>query len=234
MAFSLTSDDHIYGSHRKPRRKIPRPKGFAAIRQWSDAQLMEPHEDLPRRRAAGPGRKGIPGHGEGPAVRFFVLWSVLRAFCPRNRFQPRPGRLHARLLHPVWNLPQQRHRGRPPAPSLPARRSSSVSTANRAWWCGNIGDASFGCGPVWEGITFSAMDQYRKLWECFARRRPPIIFNCMNNFYGMGGQPFGETMGVQFIARIGAGVTPSRCTPSASTATTAAGHRRLPAQAADP
>ena len=25
----------------------------------------------------------------------------------------------------------------------------------------NIGDASFGCGPVWEGITFSAMDQYR-------------------------------------------------------------------------
>jgi len=29
----------------------------------------------------------------------------------------------------------------------------------------NIGDASFGCGPVWEGITFSAMDQYRTLWD---------------------------------------------------------------------
>ena len=29
----------------------------------------------------------------------------------------------------------------------------------------------------------------------------PIIFNCMNNFYGMGGQPFGETMGLQSIAR---------------------------------
>ena len=27
----------------------------------------------------------------------------------------------------------------------------------------------------------------------------------MNNFYGMGGQPFGETMGMQFTARIGAG-----------------------------
>ena len=25
----------------------------------------------------------------------------------------------------------------------------------------NIGDASLGCGPVWEGINFSAMDQYR-------------------------------------------------------------------------
>ena len=35
----------------------------------------------------------------------------------------------------------------------------------------NIGDASFGCGPVWEGITFSAMDQYRKLWDAVAGRR---------------------------------------------------------------
>ena len=32
----------------------------------------------------------------------------------------------------------------------------------------------------------------------------------MNNFYGMGGQPFGETMGMQFIARIGAGVNPEQ------------------------
>ena len=36
----------------------------------------------------------------------------------------------------------------------------------------NIGDASFGCGPVWEGITFSAMDQYRTLWDEVAGRRP--------------------------------------------------------------
>ncbi len=29
----------------------------------------------------------------------------------------------------------------------------------------NIGDASMGCGPVWEGITFATMDQYRTLWD---------------------------------------------------------------------
>jgi len=63
---------------------------------------------------------------------------------------------------------------------------------------------------VWEGITFSAMDQYRKLWDKALGGGLPIIFNCMNNFYGMGGQPFGETMGVQFIARIGAGVNPEQ------------------------
>ena len=74
----------------------------------------------------------------------------------------------------------------------------------------NIGDASFGCGPVWEGITFSAMDQYRKLWDPALGGSLPIIFNCMNNFYGMGGQPYGETMGCEYIARIGAGVNPDQ------------------------
>jgi len=74
----------------------------------------------------------------------------------------------------------------------------------------NIGDASFGCGPVWEGITFSAMDQYRHLWDKALGGGLPIIFNCMNNFYGMGGQPVGETMGMQVIARIGAGVNPDQ------------------------
>jgi 2-oxoisovalerate dehydrogenase E1 component len=54
------------------------------------------------------------------------------------------------------------------------------------------------------------MDQYRKLWDASLGGGLPIVFNCMNNFYGMGGQPFGETMGVQFIARIGAGVNPDQ------------------------
>jgi 2-oxoisovalerate dehydrogenase E1 component len=72
----------------------------------------------------------------------------------------------------------------------------------------NIGDASFGCGPVWEGITFASMDQYRKLWDQALGGGLPIIFNCMDNFYGMGGQPNGETMSLQLIARIGAGRQP--------------------------
>ena len=39
------------------------------------------------------------------------------------------------------------------------------------------------------------MDQYRKLWDPSLGGGLPIVFNCMNNFYGMGGQPDGETMG---------------------------------------
>ena len=74
----------------------------------------------------------------------------------------------------------------------------------------NIGDASFSCGPVWEGITFASMDQYRNLWDQDLGGGLPIIFNCMDNFYGMGGQPYGETMACQFIARVGAGVNPEQ------------------------
>src|SRR5690606_10026882 len=36
------------------------------------------------------------------------------------------------------------------------------------------------------------------------------IFNFVNNFYGMGGQPVGETMGFRILARLGAGVNPEQ------------------------
>jgi 2-oxoisovalerate dehydrogenase E1 component len=72
----------------------------------------------------------------------------------------------------------------------------------------NIGDAAAGCGPVWEAMVFSAMDQYRTLWDPALGGSPPILFNFMNNFYGMGGQTFGETMGFGVLARMGAGVNP--------------------------
>ncbi|MBA7554066.1 hypothetical protein ES705_46678 [subsurface metagenome] len=72
----------------------------------------------------------------------------------------------------------------------------------------NIGDASMGCGPVWEGISFATMDQFRILWDEEFKGGPPILFNFMNNQYGMGGQTRGETMGYGILARVGAGVNP--------------------------
>jgi 2-oxoisovalerate dehydrogenase E1 component len=72
----------------------------------------------------------------------------------------------------------------------------------------NIGDASMGCGPVWEAMMMAAMDQYHTLWPKEAGGAPPILFNFFNNFYGMGGQTAGETMGYGIMARVGAGVNP--------------------------
>lgn len=70
----------------------------------------------------------------------------------------------------------------------------------------NIGDSSIASGPVWEAMNFAAMDQYRTLWDAELGGAPPILFNFVNNFYGMGGQPQGETLGHGMLARVGFGV----------------------------
>jgi 2-oxoisovalerate dehydrogenase E1 component len=67
---------------------------------------------------------------------------------------------------------------------------------------GNIGDASSACGPVWEGLCLATMDQYKKLWQEPYRGGLPLIM-IVNNFYGMGSQTCGETMGYEF-GRLGA------------------------------
>ena len=72
----------------------------------------------------------------------------------------------------------------------------------------NIGDASMGCGPVWEALNFATMGQFHTLWDDAHKGGLPIIFNFMNNFYGMGGQTAGETMGFDVLARVGAGREP--------------------------
>ena len=70
----------------------------------------------------------------------------------------------------------------------------------------NIGDSSVASGPVWEAMNFAAMDQYHTLWDADLGGAPPILFNFMNNFYGMGGQPQGETLGFGMLARVGLGI----------------------------
>jgi len=74
----------------------------------------------------------------------------------------------------------------------------------------NIGDGSMACGPVWEGLMLAAMDQYRLLWDDEMKGGLPLMINVMNNQYAMGGQTRGETMGYDFVARIGAGVNPDQ------------------------
>ena len=55
---------------------------------------------------------------------------------------------------------------------------------------------------------YATMDQFKELWDENHRGGLPLIMNFVNNFYGMGGQPVGETMGFKVLARMGAGLTP--------------------------
>ena len=68
------------------------------------------------------------------------------------------------------------------------------------------GDGSTGCGPVFEAMNFAAMAQYHTLWTDARKGGLPVLFFFSNNFYAMGGQTIGETMGWDRLSRIGAGV----------------------------
>jgi 2-oxoisovalerate dehydrogenase E1 component len=207
MAFSLTSDDHIYGSHRSHGEILA--KGFSAMRRWSDAQLLELMKTYRDGAILGPVEKGYRGTVKGLALRFFIYGAYSEIFARETGFnRGLGGSMHA-FFTPFGIYPNNAIVGGSGSIAPGAALFKRVNRKPGMVVC-NIGDASFGCGPVWEGITFSAMDQYRKLWDASLGGGLPIIFNCMNNFYGMGGQPFGETMGVQFIARIGAGVNPEQ------------------------
>ena len=208
MAFSLTPEDHIFGSHRSHGEILA--KGFSAIRQLGERAAARDHAVVPRRGRARPGGEGLRGIRARAGAALLHLRRLRRDLRPRDRLQPRAWAARctpsSRPSASIPTTPSWAVRDR----SRPARPSSSGSTAGPGIVVANIGDASFGCGPVWEGITFASMDQYRKLWDPALGGGLPIIFNCMDNFYGMGGQPHGETMGCEFIARIGAGVNPEQ------------------------
>src|SRR5947209_6895016 len=207
MAFSLAPEDHIYGSHRSHGEILA--KGFSAIRQLSDAHLLEIMRSYRDGAMLRPIEAGFQESVRELAVGFFIYGAYSEIFARDTGFnRGLGGSMHA-FFAPFGIYPNNAIVGGSgsiaPGAALFKRvnRKPGIVVAN-------IGDASFGCGPVWEGITFSAMAQYRTLWDESLGGGLPILFNCMNNFYGMGGQTLGETMGVDAIARIGAGVNPDQ------------------------
>ncbi|MCW5978416.1 MAG: hypothetical protein KIT09_10080 [Bryobacteraceae bacterium] len=207
MAFTLTPEDHIYGSHRSHGEILA--KGLSAIRSTDGQRLVEimrGYLDGSILRAVESGREGSE---RALAERFLVYGAFAEIFARDTGFNRGcGGSMHA-FFTPFGIYPNNAIVGGSgslaPGAALFKRvnRKPGIVVAN-------IGDASFSCGPVWEGITFAAMDQYRKLWDPSLGGGLPIVFNCMNNHYGMGGQPYGETMGCEFIARVGAGVNPDQ------------------------
>jgi 2-oxoisovalerate dehydrogenase E1 component len=207
MAFLLTPDDHIYGSHRSHGEILA--KGFSAIRMLEDSRLLEIMRSYLDGAILRPLENIHQGSMQALAVKFLIFGAFSELFAKETGLnRGLGGSMHA-FFAPFGIFPNNAIVGGSgsiaPGAALFKRvnRKPGIVVAN-------IGDAAFGCGPVWEGITFASMDQYRKLWDKDLGGGLPIIFNCMNNQYGMGGQPFGETMGCEFIARIGAAVNPDQ------------------------
>ncbi len=203
MAFTLTPDDHIFGSHRSHGEILA--KAFSAIRCLGDDELLGIMRAYRDGAVLRPVEKVFDGPVGDLAARFFVYGAYAELFARETGFnRGLGGSMHA-FFAPFGIYPNNAIVGGSgsiaPGAALFKRVNGKPGIV-----VANIGDASFACGPVWEGITFASMDQYRTLWDKALGGGLPILFNCMDNFYGMGGQPYGETMSQEVIARIGAGV----------------------------
>jgi 2-oxoisovalerate dehydrogenase E1 component len=205
QALELTVDDHIFGSHRSHGEILA--KGLSAIRTLDATAL----DGIMSTFDGGTIRKIVdkdPTAGDkGLAKDFLVYGALAEIFHRRTGFNKGlGGSMHA-FFTPFGVYPNNAIVG---GSADIATGASLFKKVNRkpGIVIANIGDASMGCGPVWEAMSFAAMDQFRTLWDEAHKGGLPLIFNFMNNFYGMGGQTFGETMGYEILARVGAGVNP--------------------------
>ncbi len=207
QAFALKVEDHIYGSHRSHGEILA--KGLSAIRELDEKTLM----DIMKGYFNGITLKAVEKEAVSSikelAIRFLVYGAYAEIFAKDTGFNRGMGGSMHCFFPPFGIYPNNAIVGGSGSVSPGAALFKRVNRKPGIIVC-NIGDASFGCGPVWEGISFASMDQYRTLWDKSLGGGLPIMFNCFNNHYGMGGQTSGETMGYGFLARIGAGVNPDQ------------------------
>ncbi|GAP69179.1 pyruvate/2-oxoglutarate/acetoin dehydrogenase complex, dehydrogenase (E1) component [Bacteroidales bacterium 6E] len=203
MAYTLSVDDFIFGSHRSHGEILA--KGLSAIHQLNDEQLsqiMRSHFNGATLRPVATDHKGSV---KSLAVKFLLYGTLAEIFARKTGFNKGlGGSMHA-FFTPFGVYPNNAIVGGSGDIAVGAALFKKVNR-KKGIVVANIGDASMACGPVWEGISFATMDQFSELWDGDMKGGLPLIINIMNNQYGMGGQTCGETMGYGIAARIGAGV----------------------------
>ncbi len=210
QAYILDKHDYIFGSHRSHGEIIA--KALSAIHKSADSDLADIMEKYQGGRALRvvESYKGFKDMTVKEQAAFYFLYGTLaEIFAKETGFSKGlGGSMHA-FFTPLGIYPNNAIVGGSATIAVGAALYKKVNR-KKGIAIANIGDASMGCGPVWEAMMFSAMDQFRELWEGDMKGGLPVIFNFFNNNYGMGGQTMGETMGYQILARAGAGVNPDQ------------------------
>ena len=202
---NLGIDDFIFGSHRSHGEILA--KCYSAVEKLSEKELEKIMKEFlggdTLKMAEKISYKNVKDLAEN-----FVLYGTLAEIFARNAGFNRGlgGSMHAYFL-PFGSMPNNAIVGGSADIATGAALFKRINKKNGIV-VSNVGDAALGCGPVWEAMMMAAMDQYKTLWPESAGGAPPILFNFFNNFYGMGGQTCGETMGYGYVARVGAGVNP--------------------------
>ena len=207
-AYLLDKDDIIFGSHRSHSEILA--KSLSCIEKMSDKELMDVMENfLGGKTLRAVEKFGKTDNVKELAIRFILYGTLAEIFARENGFHHgMGGSMHAFFL-PFGVYPNNAIVGGSATIAAGAALYKKNNDKKGLVVC-NIGDASLGCGPVWEAFNFAAMDQYKTLWEEGRKGGLPVIFNVFNNSYGMGGQTRGETMAYDLLARIGAGITPDQ------------------------
>lgn len=202
----LGKDDFIFGSHRSHGEILA--KCFSAANKMEDAPLLTIMEGFNDGMVFKVVEKNFSGSSLKELAENFILYGALaEIFARETGFNKGLGGSMHTFFAPFGSMPNNAIVGGSGDISVGAALYKRINR-KKGIVIGNIGDAAMGCGPVWEGLSLSAMDQYRTLWDPSLGGAPPFMLNIFNNFYGMGGQTSGETMGFGMAARIGAGVNP--------------------------
>ena len=207
QAYLLTKDDYNFGSHRSHSEILA--KSLSCIEKLSDKELMDIMENfLGGACLRAVEKMGDAGSVKELAIRFVLYGALSEIFARETGFHKgMGGSMHAFFL-PFGVYPNNAIVGGSGGIATGAALFKKCNDKDGIVIC-NIGDGAVGRGPVWEAMTFAAMDQFHTLWEKHGGG-VPILYNIFNNSYGMGGQTRGETMGYDMVARVGAGVMPSQ------------------------
>ncbi len=206
QAYILDMDDMTFGSHRSHSEVLAR--GLASINKLPEDKLYQIMKDFMGGETLAPVEKlNKTGNVKDLAVDFLLYGFMSEIFARRTGFhRGMGGSMHVFFL-PFGIYPNNALVGGAAPVALGAALYKKVND-KPGIVISNVGDGAVGCGVVYESMNFAAMDQLRQLWE--KKGGLPILFNFFNNGYGMGGQTRGETMAYDFLARLGAGVSPTQ------------------------
>jgi 2-oxoisovalerate dehydrogenase E1 component len=208
MAYTLDVNDFIFGSHRSHGEILA--KGLRAIQQLDNPELEKIMDEFWGGTTVNVVKKSYKGNDTKElGIRFLLYGALAEIFAKTTGFNKGLGGSMHTFFTPFGIYPNNAIVGGSGSIAVGAALYKKVNRKPGVV-VANIGDGSMARGPVWEGISFAAMDQFTKLWEDDMKGGLPVIFNIMNNQYGMGGQTCGETMGYDIAARIGAGVNPEQ------------------------
>ena len=209
QAYCLDINDFTFGSHRSHGEILA--KGLSSINKLDDKELYDiMKEFLGGKTLAVVEKENRKGDIKDLAKDFLLYGALAEIFARTTGFNKGlGGSMHAFFI-PFGILPNNAIVGGA-APIALGAALYKRSCHKKGIVVANSGDGALGRGPVLEALNFANMDQIRQLWGMDGKYEDtgmPILFNVFNNFYGMGGQTRGETMGFDIPARLAAGFSP--------------------------